>query len=70
MLDDLILASSLVLYKFSEGCEDWSEWDELAKRIDSAACDESVNHFDRKLAQLRVKDFWYRQRKLLDNLES
>jgi hypothetical protein len=33
--DDLLIAAARVLYKFSEGREDWTEWDELATAIEN-----------------------------------
>lgn len=62
----LILAASKVLYKFSEGEEDWSEWDDLAIALEG-----EIELGDLALPDTvtsRVAEFRERQRNLLASL--
>lgn len=56
-MDDLILAASRVLEKFTEGREDWTEYTDLCDAINLAACADGVDSYVQRVALRRVDDF-------------
>lgn len=56
---DLAVASSLVLYKFTEGCEDWTEYIELAHYCRKVA--NESNDIRAAIVQRRVDEFFQRR---------
>jgi hypothetical protein len=63
MIERLMLLSSLALYKFSEGEEDWTEWQELAETLEMLL-DEPVADIDSETEQRvrsRLEEFWARR---------
>ncbi|MHC4302205.1 MAG: hypothetical protein ACYS7Y_33515 [Planctomycetota bacterium] len=62
---DLLLAASLVLYKFSEGEEDWDEWIDLADAVEAEAAGRWGS--DSVQALGRVAEFRQRLKKTQDS---
>ena len=56
-IDNLVIAASRALYKFSEGVEDWTEWQDLAEAIEKVAVPATCHCEVIKMAQRRLEEF-------------
>ena len=58
--DDLIVRTSMVLYKFSEHNEDWDEWRELAESLEEAVASGKMGRWNAAIVQRRLNDYYCR----------
>jgi hypothetical protein len=66
---NMLLAASMVLYKFTEGEEDWTEWDDLAQALedDVITARNRVSTTDKTVVMRRVNEFRNRQAAALES---